>query len=150
MSHKIGETIDRFMAKVEKTDTCWLWRGATNGGNSKNLKYGFFAVYPKMVYTHRFMWEYQHGPIPPKMCVCHTCDNPLCVNPDHLFLGTQAENIQDRDAKGRNILKGRPVSGETREKMSASQKGRKHTQEQNERQSRFVKAWWASRKSEKV
>ncbi len=51
--------------------------------------------------VHRLVWEIFHGPIPPGMCVCHHCDNPPCIRVDHLFLGTNADNVADRDAKGR-------------------------------------------------
>jgi len=142
--------IDRFMAKVQKTDTCWIWTGATNGGNDKNFVYGYFGVYPKMYYAHRFIWEYHNGPIPPKMCVMHTCDNPLCVRLDHLRLGTQLENIQDRDRKGRNGNVGRVCTDEQRQKMREAQKRRWQrpiTQEERERRSEGAKAWWRERRA---
>jgi hypothetical protein len=83
----------RFFAKVEKTPTCWLWRG-----NQKGFGYGSG---PFGEYAHR--WSYQRfiGPIPEGQYVLHTCDTPLCVKPAHLFLGTQRDNLQDAVAKGR-------------------------------------------------
>jgi hypothetical protein len=88
----------RFWAKVNKTDGCWLWTAATQNG------YGVLTV-PKGFErkAHRFSWTLHTGrPIPPGIEICHKCDTPLCVRPMHLFEGTHADNMQDMAAKGRN------------------------------------------------
>lgn len=61
--------------------------------------------------THRFAWVLQNGPIPPGMCICHRCDNPPCINVDHLFMGTHQDNMNDMMAKGRDY-RGPPLKGE--------------------------------------
>jgi hypothetical protein len=89
---------ERFIAKVQVlTDRdCWEWQGARQFG------YGVFQLGVGVAKkAHRLAWEWEHGPIPDGMCVCHHCDNPSCCNPSHLFLGTPQDNVRDRNAKGR-------------------------------------------------
>lgn len=87
---------NRFWARVRKSDDCWEW---TSGFD--HFGYGRMHVKGSVVDVHRLSWALANGPIPEGMCICHKCDNPPCVNPSHLFLGTDADNIHDRDAKGR-------------------------------------------------
>jgi hypothetical protein len=99
-------TLARFWSKVRKSDGCWEWTA------SKRFKgYGAF-VWPSesgdivQGRAHRFSWLVHRGEIPPGMCCLHKCDNPACVNPDHLWLGTKAENNRDMIAKGRRVVGG--------------------------------------------
>lgn len=92
-----------FWDKVNKTEGCWNWTGATNGRGVNGVAYGLFKI-PKTrknMSAHRISYTLHNGPITSDQWVLHKCDNPLCVNPDHLFLGDAAANIADMDAKGR-------------------------------------------------
>lgn len=97
--NQIGTEITkkRFIEKVsfEALTGCWIWSGAVQHA------YGKFRIGLKEVRAHRASWEIHKGPIPDGMSVLHQCDTPLCVNPDHLFIGTQQENMNDRKTKGR-------------------------------------------------
>ncbi len=97
IKHRTTPPADRFWSKVNKTESCWLWTAA-----SSNKGYGVFgADDQRRILAHRYSWELAHGPIPDGLLVCHRCDTPLCVRPDHLFLGTYEENMADCKAKGR-------------------------------------------------
>ena len=102
----------RFWGRVEKTDYCWNWIGA-----KLNKEYGQFWVDGKKCLAHRFSWVLHFGAIPKGSgyhgtCVLHKCDNPACVNPDHLFLGSNLDNVRDMIKKGRHRTN--PLKGEKR------------------------------------
>jgi hypothetical protein len=93
--------MDRFWEKVVRlpvgsVNACWVWAAVKN-----KQGYGQFRVGRKMVLAHRFSWFLTHGK-ESEVCVCHRCDNPSCVRPDHLFEGSNSDNIADRVAKGRS------------------------------------------------
>jgi hypothetical protein len=91
------QRVENFWKKVNKTESCWIWTGA------KNKKgYGSFGVQAnKTMSAHRFAWRWAYGEVPDNMQILHRCDNPSCVNPNHLFLGTNLDNVLDRENKGR-------------------------------------------------
>lgn len=92
------EPIVRFRKKVKinKKNGCWEWQGYRDRNG-----YGTFSTKFKMMKAHRFSYEYYNKKIPDNMLVCHTCDNPCCVNPEHLWLGTDCDNHRDMVKKGR-------------------------------------------------
>ena len=97
-----GTPQERFWSYVKKTPHCWLWTASKIGKG-----YGNFSRSPKeaprTTYAHRLSYEWEVGPIPSGMMVCHRCDNPLCVRPSHLFLGTNTDNMHDASIKGRLV-----------------------------------------------
>lgn len=99
------QIIQSFWEKVNRLsdNECWEWKASTRRGG-----YGQFTSGTQRV-AHRFSWELHNGKIPSGLIVCHKCDNPKCVNPNHLFLGTYKDNMSDKTAKGR----GRYAYGES-------------------------------------
>ena len=85
----------------EPNSGCWLWERSTAGKGYN--QYGRISYNKRVQRAHRVSWQIHNGPIPVGMLVCHKCDTPLCVNPDHLFLGTHKENMRDMVNKGRSI-----------------------------------------------
>ena len=94
--------VARFWSKVKKTDDekdCWNWI-ASSGSQG----YGQFRLGLRVVRATHIAWELAFGKIPDALWILHTCDNPSCCNPSHLFLGTNQDNVDDREQKGRNVV----------------------------------------------
>lgn len=87
---------ERFWEKVDRSGDCWAWIGHVGSEG-----YGYFRMPKRPVYAHRMSYELANGAIPDGLVVMHKCDNPRCVRPEHLALGTQSENIRDCFKRGR-------------------------------------------------
>ncbi len=91
--------ITRFWSRVDKSggpDACWPWTAAQSGNG-----YGAFQTSTRQEASHRVAWTLKHGAIPDGLFICHHCDNPLCCNESHLFLGSNRDNLRDAARKGR-------------------------------------------------
>lgn len=107
-SYKLTDNqLERFLYYIEKTSSCWIWTGDKTVSG-----YGSFHVYKNKVHikygAHRLSWALHHNQNPGKFFICHRCDNPICVNPEHLFAGTQQDNVNDMLSKGRGIMQRDP------------------------------------------
>lgn len=96
-----GDQTERFWALVDRGAACWERRGKERVG----IGYGRVFFDGRRQLAHRVSWQIAHGPIAPGLVVCHQCDNPRCVRPEHLFLGTLKDNAQDAKRKGRLVHK---------------------------------------------
>ena len=94
---KILDHIEHFWNRVDKTSYCWIWTGA-----KKSTGYGKVKVNNRDWLAHRYSYYISTGIEPGNLLVCHHCDNPPCVRPNHLFLGTSSENALDSSRKGRH------------------------------------------------
>ncbi len=146
--HTLGTLLDRvtFRQLDHMTTPCWEWTGG-------KLKDGYGATRhgKRLMGAHRAMWLVVNGPIPAGRLVCHTCDNPPCVNFLHLWLGTHSDNSTDATVKGRNAehlaqlhtsLMGVPLSSEHRRKVSEAKKGKPFTETHRAN----MKAAWVKRR----
>jgi len=102
------DVINSFHARVEINliSGCWIWTGGHKGNWRGKKDYGIASDIKiggsRYQTAHRLSWLIHYGEVPANLMVCHTCDNPRCCNPDHLFLGTQLENMKDMVSKGRH------------------------------------------------
>lgn len=119
---------ERFWAKVEKSEACWNWKASKSKKGYGNFVHKSFPT----ILAHRISWILSNGAIPAMLDVCHHCDNPSCVRPDHLFIGTRSDNMQDCVNKGRHKGTQYLRAGRSNRKYAVGSKNRtsKLTEEQ--------------------
>lgn len=108
----------RFWRHVERGDGCWLWTGNHNQKGYGQLRLGRTGG---AISTHRFSWALHNGPIPNGLFVLHHCDNPSCVNPAHLYVGTQRDNVRDAINRGRWVSPQPRVTGTRQRRLTDDQ-----------------------------
>lgn len=123
----------RFWDHVEKSEGCWNWTG-----DSTPDGYGRISCDGNRTSTHRASWVMHNGEIPDGLYVCHHCDNKKCIRPDHLFLGTQIDNMQDWTRKGKNVLINHP------ERLPRGESHYMKSEEARKKHSDLRKDEWAS------
>jgi hypothetical protein len=92
----------RLLHYIDRSGECWVWTASTSLSGYGRISFVLPDGRRKLLQAHRVMYELVHGPIPAEMVVRHSCDNPPCCRPDHLLLGSQAENVQDMVDRGRH------------------------------------------------
>ena len=105
---------NRFWSRVEKEGDCLVWRGATSPTGKSGFVYGEFWMNGDKYATHRAVYKEFYGEIPKGLYVCHTCDVPLCVNPEHLYAGTPLDNMTDAIERGRHNQSGLEIGRQLR------------------------------------
>lgn len=116
----IGNDVERFHKKyIIDENNCWIWQGGTRGSDISK-QYGRHFANGKSINAHRFSYSIHIGEIPEGIYVCHKCDVPLCVNPNHLFLGTHNDNMKDMVQKNRSY-KGRGENKKGKSKLTNKQ-----------------------------
>jgi len=111
---------ERFWEKVQKSDGCWEWTSRRQP--HPGYDYGVFTIANKQKRAHRVSWELTYGQVPAGLHVLHKCDNASCVRPDHLFLGTSKDNMQDASRKGRTATGDAHVSRKYPERLARGER----------------------------